>query len=193
MNQTKRNQQTYRALLNALSRPGEVKDFPAEGDDSLPAVGDLYASTWRTILCLADAEVTVHLAVDDEETEKEIQYLTRCHMADASHADYIVIPYDADETLIESLWREAKQGTLVDPDRSATILLELPEETERSTSLVWSGPGIQAKNEVTLPWSAAWLDARKEVVSEFPLGVDCFLLARGAVIGLPRTTKVEVC
>jgi len=76
------------------------------------------------------------------------------------------------------------------PDRSTTIILELPS-LSGGLDLTLSGPGIKTTITISpqgLPadFVAQWA-ANREL---FPLGVDLLLVSGGQVIGLPRSTRI---
>ena len=71
------------------------------------------------------------------------------------------------------------------PDRSATLIVEMPALHPQGARL--TGPGIATQTHLQLPDVAAFQANRLL----FPLGLDFFFTAQDRVAGLPRTTKVE--
>jgi alpha-D-ribose 1-methylphosphonate 5-triphosphate synthase subunit PhnH len=71
------------------------------------------------------------------------------------------------------------------PDRSTTLIIEMPNLSTKGPRL--TGPGIKSAAQLSLPETAAF--AANQAL--FPLGFDCFLTAGTEVAGLPRSTRVE--
>lgn len=86
--------------------------------------------------------------------------------------------------------REALVGTLLYPDQAATLVVSCKLGTGLSLRL--RGPGINGESEVRvggLPATFWHLRAERVI---YPLGWDLFLLDGDQVVGLPRTTVVEI-
>ncbi|PKQ06334.1 MAG: phosphonate C-P lyase system protein PhnH [Alphaproteobacteria bacterium HGW-Alphaproteobacteria-10] len=76
------------------------------------------------------------------------------------------------------------------PDRGATLIA--PARIGQGASLRLSGPGIKGKRTVALGGiPAAFWSARARAL-HYPLGFDMFVLDGARLIGLPRTTEIEV-
>jgi len=75
-------------------------------------------------------------------------------------------------------------GTADYPDRSATLVVEVPELGARHTL---TGPGINGTARLTVPDPAVF----QANAALFPLGLDFFLTCGNRLAGLPRTTRVE--
>jgi alpha-D-ribose 1-methylphosphonate 5-triphosphate synthase subunit PhnH len=76
-------------------------------------------------------------------------------------------------------------GTAEYPDRSATLIVEMPELVAEGARL--TGPGIETEAHLSLPEIAAFQANR----ARFPLGFDCFFTCGERVAGLPRSTRVQ--
>ena len=72
-----------------------------------------------------------------------------------------------------------------DPDRAATLIVELPVLEPAGMRL--RGPGIADEAALSLPEVAAFQANR----ALFPLGFDAFFTAGTRIAGLPRSTIVE--
>jgi len=179
-------QKIFRNLMLALSYPGRVVNVAS--DTMYPGI--LYPETMDQILTLLDAEVTFHLVGEDEETEQEIKIRSLSKSAPLEKADYIVIPYSEREKTAEIL-RKVKYGSLLDPDQSATVFIESAKVAQPNV-LTWMGPGIKENIQVGISDQELWLQARNEVVAEFPFGIDLFFVGKDkGLVGLPRTTEVK--
>ncbi len=179
--QESRSQQTFTALMWALSRPGEIQHFtPLETDATgletiAQTVLDLETSffTPDTVLCSKFKKTGAH-----------------CEAADK--AAYQFYPAISLEQLF--LLESAPIGTLLNPDQSATLVIVC--EFLPGLKLELTGAGIQDKTRLevgNLPLEIFRL--RNRVVS-FPLGWDLLLVARDnrdcKLVGIPRSTKLEI-
>jgi alpha-D-ribose 1-methylphosphonate 5-triphosphate synthase subunit PhnH len=75
-------------------------------------------------------------------------------------------------------------GTSEYPDRSATLIVEMPEMGQRHRL---TGPGIKTEARLTLPDPKAL----QTNAALFPLGLDFFFTCQDRFAGLPRTTRIE--
>lgn len=180
-------QSTYRKMLQAMARPGTPFSIEEEvGKLSLPFPGG--KSLLLSALLLLDTEVS--FAVVSEEAnaaQSRLHALTYARVVPASEADYIFVMRDAPGPAVERALREAKVGTLTDPQRSATFLIEARPGAGQA---VWTGPGIRDRRRVPVLADESWMDIREQRNREFPLGIDMFLLTPDHLVyGLPRTTR----
>jgi len=86
--------------------------------------------------------------------------------------------------------REAPIGTYLYPDRSATLVIGCRFELGQLLRL--SGPGIQGQSEIDIAGLPEEFWLLRASACAFPLGWDVILVADAEVIGLPRSTRVEV-
>lgn len=178
------SQRIFRKILDGLSRPGKIVAL----DTAFDYRTNLLNETMAVLLTLLDSEVTFHLVGNDAHATAEIEIRTLARTAPIAEADYIIVPslFNAAEA-----FEKAKIGTLLDPNQSATIIIET-QQLSNDTAYTLTGPGIKDSRTVTIPSANQWLAARNEAVNEFPLGVDCFFIDQaGSCLGLPRTTKIE--
>lgn len=83
------------------------------------------------------------------------------------------------------------QGTDEDPDRSTTVLIAV---TAFGTAgdVVLSGPGIPTNRRFgAAPLPAGFWSELRAQRDRFPRGVDVYLATDDAVVGLPRTLRIE--
>jgi alpha-D-ribose 1-methylphosphonate 5-triphosphate synthase subunit PhnH len=169
-------QQNYRAILKAMSRPGLVEPIQcSDGDEAHKAV----------LATLLDGEVSL---ADPEHllSEQEWPLLQACG-SDSAGADYILCNGDKPTAL------QPKLGTLPSPEHSATLVIRVTSLTSGDLHLRLSGPGVNGSSKVTITGlNQEWLARREDWVCAFPLGVDMILVDASAVMALPRTTRVEV-
>jgi alpha-D-ribose 1-methylphosphonate 5-triphosphate synthase subunit PhnH len=83
-------------------------------------------------------------------------------------------------------------GTAESPEQSATVFVRV-ESLTGGAPLALSGPGI----ETTQAFAPAGLRAgfweqRAALAPLFPCGIDFYFVCGAQIVGLPRTTRVEV-
>ena len=166
---------TFRALLDALSRPGTVQLLP-EGNPFQHLAG-----------ALLDLEVSVFTADEDV---RALLRTTGVQFRPVSEADYLFFTAWTPDVLHDI--ERARVGTPLDPHHSATIIL--PARIGEGEMSVWHGPGIEGHVNVCLGGLPAGgvhdlLALRRQ--HAFPLGWDVFFVDDVQVIGLPRTTQVQ--
>ena len=175
-------QATFRAALRALSHPGEVVECPAP----VPVVQGLMPATVALLLALTDHETPVWWAC--AEPARWLQFHTGAPAAARSEdATFGVV---AQALPVPDLAR-LNAGSDESPERSATLLIELPSLVGGAAA-EWSGPGLREPVLMHLPglppafW-AQWQHNR----AGFPSGVDVFFISRCHIVGLPRTTRAQ--
>lgn len=169
------NRMNFRSALNALAYPGQAHRVTPLFDSGLLALASV----------LLYAEVTYHYQGGHD--IHLIEALTGTRPADAVLADYLLSDGESSELLAK-----ARIGTPDSPELGATLVIDCSAATW-SSKTVLAGPGIDGTRRLELPLSQELLADLAEKNSGFPLGVDCFLLVgRDGLIGLPRTTRIEV-
>ena len=78
------------------------------------------------------------------------------------------------------------------PENAAMLFIRVDSLTD-GTPMTWRGPGIRDSHAVRIGGvpDSFWHE-RALLASQFPCGIDCYFVHGGSVIGLPRTTRVEV-
>lgn len=179
-------QRAFRTLLNCFARPGTAseleRDYSVEG---------LYAETITVCMTLLDGEVSFQTAAECQEINQAVRVLTGGQIKPLEQADFIIIPHGTKkEQLLEAI-EAAKVGDLIDPQKSATVIIELDEMTPTMTAQLM-GPGIETVEVVELAICEELIALRASKNKEFPLGIDCILIEQsGRVMALPRTTSVK--
>lgn len=187
-------QKAYRKLIDSQSRPGLISDLKDEAGKIDIRTGCLNASA-VLVQMLFDTEVKFKVYSQNEtEVTKLINQLTYAKAAEASEADFIFILLDARETDLREAMKQAYPGNLLDPHKSATIIIEVDELTNDS-QLILNGPGIEKERHVAVKtkWlETDWVELRAEKNTEYPLGIDIILTDRyDKVLCIPRTTKIS--
>ncbi len=167
----------FRALLEAMARPGTIHHLTGAQPPTPVSVAAGVA-----LLTLTDADTPLHLAgaADRPELRDWIAFHTGAPLVPAGAARFVLGTW-AD---LQPLGRFAV-GEAEYPDRSATLIVELPELGNHGPCL--TGPGIETAIQLNLPEAAAFVANR----ALFPLGFDCLFTCGDRLAALPRSTRVE--
>ncbi len=170
-----RTQATFTALMWALSYPGRVYDFPAQGRRALTAIAET----------LIDLETSYY--TPDPELARYIAALGG-RSAAAEDAAYHFYP----ELCAQHMpgLEQALQGTFMEPDTAATLFIACRVGAGARLSL--TGPGVPKTAALNVGGLPEGFWTLRQRTLRFPLGWDIFLVGDSAVAGLPRTTVVEV-
>jgi len=168
-------QRIFRELLEAFSRPGDVRELPDWTDD---------AAAQRGVLAtLMDGESTLadpHGLIDGRDwhllqARREVPETARYVVADGRRAPDF----------------EPALGALESPEFGATLLIQVGSVGTGDDCVSLTGPGIKGSSELRYSGlHRKWLERRGEWISSFPLGVDMLLLDATRIVALPRTTRV---
>lgn len=178
-------QQTFRTLMTCMSRPGTKEVLQKDA-----MIDGIYAETMSVLRTMLDGEVTFAVVGQAPRLQQEVMAWTGANVSEVADADFILVPQHTDEAQIVEAIQQAKVGDLVDPQYSATLIVEVVAETSQQWQL--TGPGIQDNTIIPLAITPNIVAARAARNKEFPLGVDMiFVNEHGEVVALPRTTKAE--
>lgn len=167
----------FRAAMRAMAMPGTVEVLAGAAG---PAPLSQAAATLLLTLC--DPETPIYLAGahDVPAVRDWITFHTGAPFKGPAHAMFAVgtwdalAPHDAYAT-----------GTAEYPDRSTTLIVEMPDLAATGARL--TGPGIETETRLTVP-DIAFSQANARL---YPLGVDMFLTHGSRIAALPRSTKVR--
>lgn len=181
-------QRAFKAIMDALARPGTLQPLPGEANPPQPLMPGL-------------AEVALTLCDHDTPV-----WLDPVLSAAPAIADWLAFhvgapltsnPAAAAFALASSADRlppfsHFALGTDEYPDRSTTIVLAVPALTG-GPALTLRGPGIKGEAAISpagLPndFVTQWAENREQ----FPRGIDLLLVGPEGLIGLPRTTRIEL-
>ncbi|TXT41500.1 MAG: PhnH protein [Comamonadaceae bacterium] len=177
------SQQAFRAVLDALARPGQVRHI----GPALPGVA-LGGAMARLLLSLSDDETPVWWPDSDAELPQWLRFHTGAPIAARPDAASFAVVTDLAQ--LPAL-ANFTPGSAASPELSCTLLIELPALVGGPT-LEWHGPGIASVQRVGLPglpddfW-AQWQANH----AAFPQGVDLVFTCGEEALGLPRTTRVR--
>lgn len=168
------NRDNFRAMMNALSMPGSVEKVEPLFESHLLAVANT----------LLYSEVSFHY--DGKEEFELIEAITNSKQTQAEEADYVF-----SDQINDFLFNKGKVGTPKDPEYSTTFVFKCKDFKGQKVRL--SGPGINEKIELTLPVDKSFIEFFNEKNSYYPLGNEVFFLNQNSeIIGITRTTKVEI-
>jgi alpha-D-ribose 1-methylphosphonate 5-triphosphate synthase subunit PhnH len=172
-------QAIFRAVLQALSRPGTLHDVPAPPEPPRP----LAPATAAVLLTLADGDAPVHLAAPFAGLSPWVAFHTGSAAVALGEAAFVVADTLPDFAALSS-------GTDEIPEASATILLQVPALVG-GRALTLRGPGIEtcwrfAPQGLPDDFVARWAANRRL----YPRGIDLLFCAGNRVAALPRSTTV---
>ena len=176
-------QAAFRATLDALSRPGRrvVVGQTVKGIAIGPAMA-------HGLLALTDSDTPVWWQQDDSGAADWLRFHTGASQA-ATPADaaFAAVFNPAKLPLLASF----AVGSAEAPERSATLLLEVPS-LDSGPVLEWRGPGILGLLTVRIAGlpDDFWVQWQANNAL-FPQGVDIIFTCANAALGLPRTTRVR--
>lgn len=175
------SQATFRAVLDAMARPGTLRS----AGESLTPPPPLNQAAAATLLTLIDDTTKLWLSPEFEPARDWIAF--HCGAAWAS------TPGDAAFVLVSALPDLAtlSQGSDEEPERSATVILQLAG-LGTGQRLELSGPGLRVPAEFRvqgLPPDMPAIWARNRNL--FPRGIDLILCSKTTIAALPRTVAVR--
>lgn len=161
---------TYEALMWALSRPGSVRRLPISG---LPQI----------LLTLVDRECAVHCPDPDLAA---VAARTGAALVGLEAADHVF----PDASFRTDLLRHVCCGSDLYPDLGATLVLEA--DLHGRDRLRLSGPGVEGTHDVSIGGLPEGFWHERARVMRYPMGFEIFLIDADRVMGIPRSTRVEV-
>ncbi|MFP4009580.1 MAG: phosphonate C-P lyase system protein PhnH [Spirulinaceae cyanobacterium] len=173
-------QQTFRALLNALAKPGKPQNITAQ----LQPPTELNSACAAACLTLFDLEIKVWLSPQFGKTVKQwLLFHTGCRWTDdINKADFAIFPNL--ETCINL--DRAHRGTAEEPETSTTVLIQVLAFQGEAITL--KGPGILDYLDLNFLTSSFW--QKWQSFQDYPLGIDGYFFTSGQVMGIPRTTEI---
>lgn len=180
------SQTAFRAIMDALANPGTVQRLVTPGSPTSSIPPELVS----TLLTLSDHDTSIWLDDALRADSAVLQFISFHTGAPVvSEPGRAAFAFAAGAEHLPRL-DQFNLGTQEYPDRSTTIVLAVPALTG-GPELFIRGPGIKGHGHISpvgLPgdFLARW-SANREL---FPRGIDLLLVAEGAVLGLPRSTRI---
>jgi alpha-D-ribose 1-methylphosphonate 5-triphosphate synthase subunit PhnH len=180
------SQTVFRAVMNAMARPGTIHEIDAHFTPPAP----LNPAAAAILLTLADFETAVWLDTALSEGNGAADFL-RFHTG----AKFNAAPEEANFALISDPasvppLASFAQGTPDFPDRSTTLVIQVSLLSRDGWRL--TGPGIDGETALgAWPLPPGFDDQLRDNHSLFPLGVDVIFAAPERIAALPRSTRIE--
>lgn len=178
-------QRAFKAVMDALARPGTIQRLPNEARPPAPLPQGL--AEIALTLCDHDSPVWLDAGLVSENAVCDwLRFHTGATLMNApAEADFAFVIGDLPPLATFAL------GSDEYPDQSTTIVLALPSLTA-GPALTLRGPGIKETaiiNPAGLPgdFLTRWAENREQ----FPRGIDLLLVGPEGLIGLPRTTRIS--
>lgn len=165
----------FRGIMTAMARPGTISTVA--GGLPPPPLG-VAAGVAVLTLCDPDTPIFLGSSHDTQDVRDWITFQTGAPFVSPAQAVFAI-----------GMWgdlplEEFSLGTSEYPDRSATLIVELPEL--RNTGITLKGPGVLGAAQLSLP-DTQMLQRNHGL---YPLGVDFLLTCADRLAALPRTTRI---
>jgi alpha-D-ribose 1-methylphosphonate 5-triphosphate synthase subunit PhnH len=171
---------TFDALMRALSYPGRPQTLRLEERTPFKAIAE----------ALLDLEVT---AFSTEQLLGNDLRATGAKLVSLERAEYVFIPHLTEAHL--PLLQRVNRGSTLTPDDAATLVIGASfaeEPLESAQQLRLRGSGIKDSLEVRIGGLPRDFWRVREAIIAFPIGWDVLLISSNQILGLPRTTAVEM-
>ncbi len=175
-------QQLFRKILKAMSNPLVKVDISAEVDKISGQDREEQAVAFTLI-----NNETTFCSFNHKELDSAILAVTLSKRVPCSEADYIFA--HTEEDMLQTV-ENAKCGTLLNPHKSATIIVKIPGSQDCTLSMY--GPGI--KDTISLETHSLvqkTLQKRDSMYFEYPTGLDfIFINDNKELFAVPRLTRM---
>jgi alpha-D-ribose 1-methylphosphonate 5-triphosphate synthase subunit PhnH len=185
-------QSQFRIILDCMARPGKINKM---ADLNINPPGAFNKASAIIALSLLNADVS--FCVTEGYGKELCEYIavnTHASITTAALADFVFMKGLESEAPI----LETKTGTLLYPEDSATIIIDVEQlsgtQMSGATQITLRGPGVETVNTVYIKGiNPLILETVKEMNAEFPLGVDLMLTDKnGLLICIPRSNRFEI-
>jgi alpha-D-ribose 1-methylphosphonate 5-triphosphate synthase subunit PhnH len=179
------SQRLFRAVLEAFSHPGRIVALA----EAPTGVGPLSHAATAFVLTLVDRDTPIWLdpAFNVAAVRDFVRFHTGAQIA-MREADALFALLTPDRMpLLDGF----TVGTDPYPDRSATLVIEVPSLTGGAARIV-RGPGIETRTEIAIAGlpDSFW-DEWTANHALFPCGVDVVFTSGANLLALPRSVVVE--
>jgi alpha-D-ribose 1-methylphosphonate 5-triphosphate synthase subunit PhnH len=181
------SQRSFRALMDAMARPGRIQSLEA-GPDVAPDGLDQAAAAIALTLFDMDTPVWLAPALRGGAAETFLRFHCGCPITeDPKEAAFALAAAQA----INVRLLDFQAGSEKYPDRSTTLALMCPS-LSGGRRLSLSGPGVKGECEINPAGLAPlFVSDWAETQSRFQCGVDVFLTSGRQAVGLPRTLSIK--
>jgi alpha-D-ribose 1-methylphosphonate 5-triphosphate synthase subunit PhnH len=177
----------FRAVLNALSRPGNQQTLPLAINPPTPLLG--VAASVAVTLCDYQSPLWLAQSLNTSEVRKFLRFQTGASIVTDKAASSFAFMGIADAC--EDLEGFAL-GTHEYPDRSTTLVVQC-DDFESGLKVELSGPGLKVPTTCSVAGATEkFWRAQQENSKRFPLGWDVLFVTQDQVMGLPRSTLITL-
>ncbi|MGI6105460.1 MAG: phosphonate C-P lyase system protein PhnH [Raoultibacter sp.] len=203
-NELHRIQQSFRSVLEAMSRPGKVTGIQNPPDDRYEQMR-VSASLGTLIDMFIDQSVRFSVFGDDLEFLENAIIRKTNSSADTAESAAFLIGTTNDTKALKTAFEKASGGSLDSPHNGATFLIECNrlfsdeekalEGKAENDALYWisvEGPGIEERHVFGVS-DHEWIWSREKRQDEYPCGVEIILTdCNGRVVAIPRSSFVSL-
>ena len=162
--------QTFDALLWALSRPGKIIQLPSAGEAVI-------------VDALLDRECQV-FTVDPTLIPTIMR--TGAQISEINDADHV---FCCKHIELKKL-RQIACGSDLYPDDGSTVIVR--GKIGQGDIVALKGPGVAGKEHIQINGlPKGFWDMRRDLI-RYPMGFELFILDEESLIGIPRSTEIEV-
>lgn len=165
-----RTNATYDALMWAMSRPGLLRPLPG-------------TSQALIVETLIDRECAVYC---EDADLAQIATRVGAHLATPGAADHLFLSQAPEPAMLANI----AMGSDMYPDDGATLVM--PVKIGAGPQLRLTGPGVDGEVIIAVAGIPATFWTERERMMRYPMGFELFLIDGDQVLGLPRSTNVEV-
>tara|TARA_A200000113_G_scaffold218249_1_gene225546 strand:- start:6914 stop:7450 length:537 start_codon:yes stop_codon:yes gene_type:complete len=162
--------QSFEAMLWALSYPGRVRNLPEPGESMV-------------IEALIDRECSVYTA-DPLLLPQILQ--KGAEISDLNEADHAFLGVMKNLQALDHVL----MGSDLYPDGGATLVARVTIGSGQKLRL--TGPGVFRHQDIYLNGLPDGFWKKRCDIMRYPIGFDLFLIDEARIIGVPRSTKVEL-
>lgn len=180
------SQAIFRDLLSAMARPGRLVRL--SHDVEAPSPLDPATAAAALTLIDNDTPLWIDWIADTPPLRAYLKFHCGCPITESSQSAAFALVTDPANMPRLALFA---QGADQYPDRSATLLLQVPN-LEDGPAVNLSGPGIKGRETIRAAGLPDWFwnDWRLNA-AQFPLGIDIVFTCGKTLVGLPRSIAAE--
>ena len=178
---------TFRAILEAMSRPGRIQAVSCDLDPPEP----LYPAAAAVALTLFDLDTPVWLdaAMRRPDVVSFLRFHCGCPIIDDPAGAAFALA--ADPNALPPLDAFAP-GTPEYPDRSTTLIVQCTSLGDVG-GVDFTGPGIESVQALSAPsLSLEFWHRLRANNARYPLGIDTLFVTARAVAGCPRSSEIDI-
>ncbi len=177
----------FRILLDAMAHPGKLFSFEEIEIERIPGIPN---GVFYIAFALLNSDVRFAFLGESSLSATEmITQNTSSLKGNPELVDFVFFSGNMEASFIQ----DCKKGNLSYPEEGASLVVYLDKLSTQflsgSLEIILTGPGIEKENRVYLQGlNIKTLEMLKEINSEFPLGLDIYLVDQNdQFIAIPRS------